>query len=193
MSESQARRAEDLTREGLEHYGRGDTSAAILAWRQALACDPANATAGDYLQTADRRRTAREGEASSAERVAWELAREARALMQVGSFGGALNLLRAALEANPGQLELEASLELARAHLLGRYRERVGSLERIPVVSTDAKALTAYNLPADAGFLISLMDGSTCLADLISVSGMDGFDALHVMHGLLEAELVVLR
>ena len=193
MSDKQARRAADLTREGLEHYGRGDTAAAILAWKAAQEQDPEDATLRDYLKTADRRRARRNEAASSAESIAWGLARDGRDLMHQGDFEGAFRLLRASLEANPGRLELEASLELARAHLFDRYRDRLGALDGVPVLRADERALTAYNLPADAGFLISLMDGATSLADLISVSGMDGFDALHVLHELLEAELVEVR
>jgi len=191
--ETRTRSAADLTREGLEHYGRGDTSAAIQAWKQALECDPEDPAASDYMATADRRKSERNEPNSPAQAIAWQLAREAGELMRAGNFENALNLLRGALEANPGRLELEASLELARANLLARYRARLGSLDGLPVPCAAPEALTAYNLPADAGFLISLMDGKTCLTDLVSVSGMDHFDALHALQGLLDAGLVELR
>ena len=41
--------------------------------------------------------------------------------------------------------------------------------------------------------MISLIDGTTRVADLISLSGMDAFEALRILGNLLDADIVELR
>ena len=57
-------------------------------------------------------------------------------------------------------------------------------------VKASTDAITKFNLPSDAGFLLSLVDGSTSVADLVSLSGMDAFEALRTFRGLLETGIV---
>jgi hypothetical protein len=38
-----------------------------------------------------------------------------------------------------------------------------------------------------------MVDGTTSVADLISVSGMDAFEALHTLSSLMEAGIVEMR
>jgi hypothetical protein len=47
-----------------------------------------------------------------------------------------------------------------------------------------------YNLPATAGFLLSLIDGRTCVDELLALSGMDPFDVLRGLSNLLDAGIV---
>jgi tetratricopeptide (TPR) repeat protein len=190
MSESKEQRIARLLNEGLEHYGTGEVAEAILAWEEVLVLDPQNPDARDYVQTADRRkypRPAKQGSVSSAVKA---LSEEARQLTAGSRFEDALELLRSAAEADPSSLELQAALELVRSRLLREYRERVGDLDALPVLKASADAITKFNLPSDAGFLLSLVDGSTSVAELVSLSGMDAFEALRTFWGLLETGIV---
>lgn len=80
-----------------------------------------------------------------------------------------------------------------RSRLLRRYTERVGNLDGIPTLKNGAGDLTSHNLPSDAGFMLSLIDGTTGMADLISLSGMDAFEALRIVGNLLDADILEMR
>ena len=47
-----------------------------------------------------------------------------------------------------------------------------------------------YNLPANAGFVLSMVDGNTSVNEILALSGMDPFDAVRVVNRLLEAGIV---
>lgn len=183
---STAERASQLLQKGLEYYGTGDVARAFLTWREVLDIDPGNAEARDYMRDADRRSRPRGEEGTRR-----PLLDDARRLLHAGNAEEALELLSSA----PGNrgLETEAMVELLRAHLFGRYREELGDLARIPrVASASASNLQSRNLPPSAGFLLSMIDGMTPLADLISVSGMDRFEALRSVWRMREAGILEL-
>ena len=50
-----------------------------------------------------------------------------------------------------------------------------------------------FNLPANAGFVLSMIDGHTNVSDLLALTGMDPFDALHVFTRLVDAGIVEVR
>ena len=189
-------RAQEIARllaEGLDHYGDDAIGKAIQAWRKVLELDRKNAEALDYIQTADRREQSRlplEEQLSDTER---HLVHEAGVLMDKGDWEGALDLMRSVGEAQPTALEFQGTLELVRARLLRQYTERVGSLEQVPSMRGSADDLQSFNRPSDAGFMISLIDGTTRLADLVSLSGMDAFEALRIVGHLLDAEILELH
>jgi hypothetical protein len=169
-----------LLQKGLEFYGAGDVARAFLTWSEVLELDPGNAEALDYMRDADRRSRPR-----SQDGPARSLLDDARRLLHADDAEAALELLSSA----PGHrsLEVEAMVELLRAHLYGRYRAELGDLSVVPRLKAgSASALQGRNLPPTAGFLLSMVDGMTPLSDLISVSGMDRFEALRSvfrMHG----------
>ena len=81
-------------------------------------------------------------------------------------------------------------IELLRAELYRRYREALGDLGQVPRVVGDPGDLQSRNLPPSAGFLLSMVDGQTPLADLVSVSGMDRFEALRAIHRMHAAGIL---
>ena len=50
--------------------------------------------------------------------------------------------------------------------------------------------LKKLDLPSDAGFMLTIVDGSTSVTDLISASGLDAFQALRALRALIEAGAV---
>lgn len=179
-------RVSGLLQQGLEYYGAGDVARAFLTWREALELDPGNAEALDYMRDADRRSRPR-GEDGPRR----ALLDDARRLLHGGDAEAALELLTSA----PGgrSLETEAMVELLRAHLFDHYRTALGHLDRIPrLAASGTGGLQGRNLPPSAGFLLSMVDGVTPLADLISVAGMDRFEALRSVFRMREAGILEL-
>jgi hypothetical protein len=200
MSESREQKIERLLREGLDLYGVDEISQAMIAWRQVLELEPGNQAARDYMDSADRRKnrdmatgpTSQDPIAAAAPMAGAEAAllQQARGLLRAGDSSAALDLLQSASGTGLASLEFEAMLDVARSRLVRAYCERMGDLSRTPSVVDGGASSIKFNLPSNAGFLLSMVDGMTSIEDLISLSGMDAFDALHTMNHLMEAGLV---
>jgi tetratricopeptide (TPR) repeat protein len=184
MSESVQERIARLLAEGLELFGEDRVEQAAIRWREVLSLDPGQREARDYLESAG---LAAPSEAAGAARA---LGAQALAQAARGEPGEALALLRSAAEAAPDDLELQGALELVRARLYETYRERMLDGAGLPRVLVASDQLLRFNLPPDAGFVLSMIDGHTRVDDLVTVTGMDPFDVLHVL-GRLEAAGIV--
>jgi len=192
MDETTRNEIEQLLAQGLDYYGLDEVGNAILTWERVLALDPENAEAQDYIKTADRRSKPRPKKAAATRAPnARAVLEDVRNVLRAGQVREAYEML-AAVEATEGPVDLawEATLDLARSRRYAEVRERVGSLANVPRLAASDADLKTFNLPPNAGFLISMVDGATPLADLISVSGMDAFDVLHTLEGLMATGLL---
>lgn len=192
MAESLADQVSALLAEGLDHYGCDEIGSAIKAWRAVLAIDPGNSEAIDYLETADRRDQRRLPLPDQMSDTIRNIVFAAHQTIADDDWEGALDLLHSAGGTEPTGLEFEATIEIVRSNLLRQYKERVGDLSSVPVLRASSD-LRSFNLPADAGFVLSLIDGTTPLSDLVSLSGMDAFAALRIVRNLIEARIVEMR
>jgi len=118
------------------------------------------------------------------------LLRDAQELLRDENFEGALDLYQAAAALDPQRVELEGYVDLLRSRLVKIYRERIGSGRQVPKLLVPLDRTTRINLPADAGFVLSLIDGRTCFDELLSLSGMGPFEALRIFASLLDARIV---
>jgi len=193
MAEPNEEQISALLAEGLDLYGCDEIGPAIKAWRAVLALDPGNAEALDYLQTADRRDQRRLPVADQMSDTIRNIVFAAQQAIGARDWEGALDLLDNAADAGSTGLEYEATIEIVRSRLLRQYTDRVGDLAAVPVLRSETGDLTNFNLPPDAGFMLSLIDGTTPLSDLISLSGMDVFEALRIVGNLLEAGILDMR
>jgi hypothetical protein len=193
MAESREDRIKRLLSEGLDLYGLGETSPAIVTWEKVLELEPSNSEAIDYIRTADRRKHPRPANKENMAGAVAALLQEAQALMRQEDFGAAFDLLRSASGPGFGGIEFEATLDLTRSRLYCRYTEEIGDLAGVPHVESSPGSLKQFNLPSDAGFVLSMVDGTTSVADLISLSGMDAFEALHTISSLMAAGIVEMR
>ncbi len=180
-----------LMARGLDLYALGQVEEATACWRQVLARDPAHAEARDYLAAAG---DADAGAAKpAAEAGPADVLAEALALLRSGQLQEGLGLLETLAGRQPNDLEVQAFLELARGASLRAYRARVGSGAVAPRVRIAPAEVMKYNLPAAAGFLLSLIDGRLSIDELLAVSGMDPFEALRALSNLLDAGIVEAR
>jgi hypothetical protein len=186
MSEASEQKVSSLLQQGLEFYGTGDVARAFLLWSEALELDPGNEEALDYMRDADRRAKPRGG---NVEIGAPSIVEDARRLLRSEDGEAALELLMNA--PGSGSLENEAMIELLRARLFQQYRAELGDLTQVPrVVALEKGDLQSRNLPSNVGFLLSMIDGMTPLCDLVSVSGMDRFEALRSLCRMHQAGIV---
>lgn len=190
MSTSDEQEIDQLLKKGLDHYGVGEVSEAMQAWEQALALDPNNEQASDYVDNADRRRKPAALEDGATAGSFHDLVSHGQRLVAGNNLEGALELFSRAESADVAALELGATVDLVRSCLLREYREEIGGRDAQPALRADSEALEQINLPADAGFMLSLVDGLTKLEDLVSLSGMDKFDAVRILRSLWRAGLV---
>jgi len=190
MNESKSKEISRFLQDGLDHYGLGEVADAILTWKRVLELDPENPEAMDYIRTADRRRYPRPEPSRQAREAQNEAVAAAHSLLDRRQFEEALELLTRAAHGKQFDLELESTIDLVRSCLHKEYRDTVGDLSVVPQLTTNPKDLTRYNLPSDAGFLLSMIDGVTSLESLISLSGMDAFTALRTTRSLIEAGIV---
>jgi tetratricopeptide (TPR) repeat protein len=191
---TQIEEAAELAARGLELYGQGRSEEAAAAWRRALELDPSQDEARDYLRSAGFDDGAvppappREVEApagSSPEALLAEVAE----LLARGQGREALGLLLAIAGDDEG-LEVQATVDLLRAHLFAKHLAAADGGAAVPTVRVDSGELLRFNLSRDAGFVLSLVDGVTATRDLIALSGMDPFDALDALVGLEAGGLV---
>jgi hypothetical protein len=184
--DSKEAKVSTLLQQGLEFYGTGDVARAFLTWGEVLVLDPGNEEALDYMRDADRRTKPRGG---SIEERGASIVDDARRLLRSEDCEAALELLVNA--PGEGDLECEAMIELLRATLFQRYRNELGDLTQIArLVEGASNELQNRNLPSSAGFLLSMIDGATALGDLVSVSGMDRFEALRSLSRMHRAGIV---
>jgi hypothetical protein len=79
---------------------------------------------------------------------------------------------------------------MVRCQLLKQYRDRVGDPRARVRVVASKEQIGRYQLAADAGFLLSQIDGTTSIGDVVSLAGMDAFHAYRILDRLLKARLV---
>jgi hypothetical protein len=175
--------------EGLRHYGEGRTAEAALCWREVLDLEPGHPGARDYLRSAGFE-GGEIGPSGSAGGEHEALLAEALALFRRGETQESLEMFETLARENPRRLETEGYLELVRSHLYLRYRERFRDASSVLRVKVTPQEMMRFNLPANAGFVLSMIDGRTSVSEILALSGMDPFDAVRVVHKLLDAGIV---
>jgi tetratricopeptide (TPR) repeat protein len=180
MAESPAERTARLLAEGLELFGQDQVDRAVACWREVLALDPTHREARDYLESAGASLPAGGERASAAQGLA---------LAEQGEHEQALALLKGAAERAPRDLEAQAAFDLARAHLYAKYRRTIDASGR-PRLKVGPEQLLRFDLPPEAGFLLSMLDGRTRIEELMTVSALDALDVLHLLARLERAGIV---
>jgi tetratricopeptide (TPR) repeat protein len=196
MPESRSEQLARLMRQGLDFFAFDDVEQAVRCWREVLRLDPGHREAREYLRSAlgdGEEAEGPDGAAEGAEPGQGELAAEARERLRAGDLDGAFELLSQAERRDPDALEVQSLLDLVRSRLTHRYRERIGDGRQVPRVQVGPDEMLKYNLPATAGFVLSLVDGATSVEDVLALSGLDAFETLRVLSGLVDAGIVGLR
>ena len=118
---------------------------------------------------------------------------EMRERFSLGDYTGAFEMAELLLTEDPDDTEAAECAESCRGVLEGMYAARLGALDRVPVVIVQRTQLRWLSIDHRAGFILSLIDGSSTLEMILDVSGMPKLDAMRILHELLQQRIVSLR
>jgi hypothetical protein len=110
----------------------------------------------------------------------------------VGDFSGALVLAEALLESAPEHVEALRYAGKCRDVLMQMYAARLGALDQVVTMSIPSEQIRWLSLDHRSGFLLSLIDGTSSVEELLDISGMPRLDALRIMYGLFQERVITL-
>jgi hypothetical protein len=110
----------------------------------------------------------------------------------MGDYSGALVVAEGILADDPNHVQAQRYAENCRQVLEQMYCAKLGSLHQRPEVSVSGDQLRWLSLDHRAGFLLSLIDGSSSVEELLDISGMPRFEALRTLCDLLEQNVITL-
>jgi hypothetical protein len=108
----------------------------------------------------------------------------------IGDDEAALFLAESILLTLPTHSQALACAEHCRASLERSYVRRVGRLSAIPVPLIEFEATHCLCLDPREAFVLSLLDGSTTIDDMLDISGMPRLDALKILSKLVERDVI---
>jgi hypothetical protein len=127
------------------------------------------------------------------ERMIEDPAHEMRDRFSLGDYTGALEMSELILAEDPGNLEAAECGENCRSVLESMYVARLGPLERVPIVVVPRAQMRWLSMDHRAGFILSLIDGSSTVEMILDVSGMPKLDALRILLELVQQKIVAFR
>lgn len=118
---------------------------------------------------------------------------EMRERFSLGDYTGALEMAELLLAEEPANLEAAECGENCRTVLEGMYAARLGPLDRVPMVLVPRTQMRWLSMDHRAGFILSLVDGSSSVEMILDVCGMPRLDALRILHELVQQKILALR
>ncbi len=116
-----------------------------------------------------------------------------RERFSLGDYTGALEMSELILAEEPGNLEAAECGENCRTVLEGMFAAKLGPLDRVPMVVVPRTQMRWLSIDHRAGFILSLVDGSSSVEMILDVCGMPKLDALRILHELVQQKIVAFR
>jgi tetratricopeptide (TPR) repeat protein len=182
-------RIESLLSEGLDHYGGGRIDRAVMCWREVLRLDPNCGEARDYLADAGAEGDPQSDKPNQGRPYKDSLLDEAKQAIAAGDLEPAFELLELLAEQEPTDLPIQGHYELVRFELSRVYREQLGAGDRVYEI-VDRDRLFKFNLPTEAGYLASLIDGAASLDSILDMSAIDRFETVRTLVRLRGAGVI---
>ncbi len=110
----------------------------------------------------------------------------------MGDFTGALVVAEAMLEADAGDIDAQRYAQSCREVLTQMYSARLGALSQRVSVGVPSDQIRWLSLDHRAGFVLSLIDGSSTVEELLDISGMNRLDALRILYTLFDQRVITL-
>ncbi len=118
---------------------------------------------------------------------------EMRERFSLGDYTGALEMSDLILADEPGNLEAAECGENCRSVLEGMFAAKLGALSRVPMVVVPRTQMRWLSIDHRAGFVLSLVDGSSSVDMILDVCGMPKLDALRILYELVQRKIVAFR
>ncbi len=118
---------------------------------------------------------------------------EMRERFSLGDYTGALEVAEVLLAEEPGNLEAAECGENCRSVLEKMYTARLGPLDRVALVTVPRAQMRWLSMDHRAGFVLSLIDGSSTVEMILDVCGMPRLDALRILQELAQQKIVAFR
>jgi hypothetical protein len=109
-----------------------------------------------------------------------------------GDFSGALVLAEGILDSTPEHAEALRYANNCRDVLTQMYAARLGPLDQRVTVAVPNDQIRWLSLDHRSGFLLSLVDGTSSVEELLDISGMAKLDALRILYALREERVIAL-
>jgi hypothetical protein len=109
-----------------------------------------------------------------------------------GDFTGALIVAEGLIEANADDLDAQRYAQSCRDVLTQMYSARLGALTQRVRVAVPGDQIRWLSLDHRAGFVLSLIDGSSTVEELLDISGMNRLDALRILYTLYDQRVIAL-
>jgi hypothetical protein len=110
----------------------------------------------------------------------------------MGDFSGALVVAEGMLEIDADDIDAQRYAKSCRDVLTQMYSARLGSLSQRVRVAVPGDQIRWLSLDHRAGFVLSLIDGSSTVEELLDISGMNRLDALRILYTLYDQRVIAL-
>ncbi|HMR77734.1 MAG TPA: hypothetical protein PKD61_21645 [Polyangiaceae bacterium] len=111
----------------------------------------------------------------------------------MGDFTGALVVAESILEADPGDEQAQRYAESCRDVLTQMYSARLGPTDQRVVVAVPPDQIRWLSLDHRAGFLLSMIDGTSNIDEILDISGMARLEAMRILFMLYEQQVIRLE
>jgi hypothetical protein len=110
----------------------------------------------------------------------------------MGDFTGALVVAEDMLELDADDIDAQRYAQTCRDVLTQMYSARLGALSQHVRVAVPGDQIRWLSLDHRAGFVLSLIDGSSTVEELLDISGMNRLDALRIIYTLFDQRVIAL-
>lgn len=111
----------------------------------------------------------------------------------MGDFSGALQAAHDILSTYPEDPEATSVANKCEEVLHDMYASRIAGLSRVPQITMGPDQIRWLSLDHRAGFMLSMIDNTSSVEDLLDVCGMAKLDALRILCALLDQKVISLR
>jgi hypothetical protein len=118
--------------------------------------------------------------------------REMKDRYAMGDFTGALSVADGMLERDADDIDAQRYAQSCRDVLTQMYTARLGALSQHVRVAVPGDEIRWLSLDHRAGFVLSLIDGSSSVEELLDFSGMNLLDALRIIYTLFDQRVIAL-
>jgi hypothetical protein len=148
--------------------------------------------AGDPMDLLERALPAETKSSPAHEGAPSSLAQDMLDRYAVGDFTGALVIAESILESSPDEPLATKYAASCRENLTQMYAARLGPTSQVIRVTIPPDQITWLSLDHRAGFLLSMIDGSSTVDEVLDVSGMTRLEALRILYTLVQQRVVAL-